>query len=76
VIVTGWGKEAGCQTGRTTCHRLVNFAAGEAPAELGSVVEVLVEESYPHSLVGRRVDQRPVGAENVGPRFRVLPLSS
>ncbi|HLE83030.1 MAG TPA: tRNA (N6-isopentenyl adenosine(37)-C2)-methylthiotransferase MiaB [Thermoanaerobaculia bacterium] len=76
VIVTGWGKEAGCQTGRTTCHRLVNFAAGEAPAKLGSVVEVLVEESYPHSLVGRRVDQRPVRAENAGPRFRVLPLSS
>jgi hypothetical protein len=36
---------------------MVNFDAGEAPAELGSVVEVLVEESFPHSLVGRRVGE-------------------
>lgn len=54
VIVTGWGKEPGHQTGRTPCHRKVSFPAGEAPAELGSLVPVTVERAYPHSLVGAR----------------------
>jgi tRNA-2-methylthio-N6-dimethylallyladenosine synthase len=54
VIVTGWGKEPGYQTGRTPCHRKVSFPAGDEPAELGSIVPVVVEESYPHSLVGGR----------------------
>lgn len=54
VIVTGWGKEPGHLTGRTVCHRMVNFAAGARPPELGSIVPVEIETSYPHSLVGRR----------------------
>lgn len=54
VIVTGWGKEPGHQTGRTPCHRKVSFPAGEAPAELGTIVPVTVERAYPHSLVGAR----------------------
>ena len=29
VLVTGWGKEAGSQTGRTTCHRVVNFTSDD-----------------------------------------------
>jgi tRNA-2-methylthio-N6-dimethylallyladenosine synthase len=53
VIVTGWGKEPGYLTGRTPCHRMVSFAAGEGSAALGSIVPVTVETSYPHSLVGR-----------------------
>lgn len=58
VIVTGWGKEPGHQTGRTPCHRKVSFPAGEPPAELGGIVPVRVEEAYPHSLVGVRADLR------------------
>ncbi len=54
VIVTGWGKHPGFQTGRTPCHRTVSFATGERPAELGTLVPVVVEQAYPHSLVGRR----------------------
>lgn len=54
VVVTGWGKEPGHQAGRTPCHRKVSFPAGEAPAELGTIVPVTVERAYPHSLVGVR----------------------
>jgi len=53
VLVTGWGKEAGFQTGRTTCHRVVNFHAGDSdPAALGSLTHVKIDTAYPHSLVG------------------------
>jgi tRNA-2-methylthio-N6-dimethylallyladenosine synthase len=53
VIVTGWGREAGYLTGRTPCHRMVNFAGGDEPPGMGSIVPVVVEQAYPHSLVGR-----------------------
>lgn len=72
VIVTGWGKEPGHQTGRTPCHRMVNFATGESPAELGSLVPVVVETAYPHSLVGHRADARPEAGEARGDRLRVV----
>jgi len=64
VIVTGWGKEPGFQTGRTPCHRMVNFDAGSTPADLGTMVEVAIDRAFPHSLVGRRVGEegRPSGA--------------
>ena len=53
VLVTGWGKEAGTQVGRTTCHRVVNFKlAGADAVELGSLATVNIEQAYPHSLVG------------------------
>jgi tRNA-2-methylthio-N6-dimethylallyladenosine synthase len=55
VIVTGWGKQAGTQTGRTTCHRVIHFVMGDEPAPLGSVTRVQVEAALPHSLLGRRV---------------------
>src|SRR6185503_19902865 len=32
VIVTGWGKQQGMQTGRTPCHRILHFQAGSEPA--------------------------------------------
>ncbi len=54
MIVTGWGKQPGTQTGRTPCHRVVHFAAGPEPALLGSVTRVQVETALPHSLLGRR----------------------
>ena len=53
VIVTGWGREAGFLTGRTPCHRMVNFAGGPQPPALGTIVPVDVIEAFPHSLVGR-----------------------
>lgn len=57
VIVTGWGKEPGFQTGRTPCHRMVNFDAGSAPADLGTMVEVAIDRAFPHSLIGRRIGE-------------------
>ncbi|HEX9944057.1 MAG TPA: tRNA (N6-isopentenyl adenosine(37)-C2)-methylthiotransferase MiaB [Thermoanaerobaculia bacterium] len=56
VIVTGWGKQPGTQTGRTPCHRVVHFEIGAGPVPLGSVTRVQVESAFPHSLLGRRVD--------------------
>ena len=58
VIVTGWGKEAGFQTGRTPCHRLVHFQAGEDPVEPGETTGVRIERATPHSLVGSREGER------------------
>ena len=56
VIVTGWGKQPGTQTGRTPCHRVIHFDAGPEPVVLGNVTRVQVESAFPHSLVGRRLD--------------------
>ena len=56
VIVTGWGKQPGTQTGRTPCHRVIHFAAGPEPVPLGGVTRVEVESAFPHSLLGRRLD--------------------
>ena len=56
VIVTGWGKQPGTQTGRTPCHRVIHFAAGAEPVPLGGVTRIEVESAFPHSLLGRRLD--------------------
>jgi tRNA-2-methylthio-N6-dimethylallyladenosine synthase len=56
VIVTGWGKQPGTQTGRTPCHRVVHFEAGSEPAPLGSVARIQVETAFPHSLLGQRIE--------------------
>jgi tRNA-2-methylthio-N6-dimethylallyladenosine synthase len=56
VIVTGWGRQPGTQTGRTSCHRIVHFDAGSTPVPLGSMTRVQVETAFPHSLLGRRID--------------------
>lgn len=55
VLVTGWGKTPGTQTGRTPCHRLLHFEFDEEPAELGSLARVVVDQAFPHSLVGRKI---------------------
>jgi tRNA-2-methylthio-N6-dimethylallyladenosine synthase len=55
VIVTGWGKQPGIQTGRTPCHRVIHFEAGAEPVDLGSVTRVQVETAFPFSLQGRRL---------------------
>jgi len=61
VIVTGWGKRPGSQTGRTPCHRVIHFDAGSEPVPLGGVARIVVEKGFPHSLAGRRLDV-PVSA--------------
>jgi tRNA-2-methylthio-N6-dimethylallyladenosine synthase len=66
VLVTGWGKRPGTQSGRTACHRVVHFPldGGEAAAS-GELVTVKIEEALAHSLLGRRTDV-PI------PRFSVV----
>ncbi len=55
VLVTNWGKHPGTQTGRTPCHRLIHFAYGDQPVELGTLTRVQVEQGLPHSLRGRLI---------------------
>jgi tRNA-2-methylthio-N6-dimethylallyladenosine synthase len=55
VVVTGWGREAGMQTGRTPCHRIVHFATGPEPVELGSVTRVRIDSARAHSLKAERL---------------------
>src|SRR5581483_3764991 len=50
VLVTGWGREASQQTGRTACHRAVAFAAGQAAARSGEIVSVRIDGALHHSL--------------------------
>jgi tRNA-2-methylthio-N6-dimethylallyladenosine synthase len=56
VLVTGWGKQPGTQTGRTPCHRVIHFETGPEPVSLGGVTRVQVEEAFAFSLLGRRLD--------------------
>jgi tRNA-2-methylthio-N6-dimethylallyladenosine synthase len=53
VMVTGWGRVEGQQIGRTVCHRIVCFAAGERPARAGELVSVHIDRALHHSLLGR-----------------------
>lgn len=55
VIVTGWGRRPGMQTGRTSCHRVVNFETGPEPVELGRLTHVRVSSAHAHSLLGERL---------------------
>ena len=53
VLVTGWGKEPGTLSGRTSCHRVVHFAAQDGPSStVGSLVPIRIEKALPHSLLG------------------------
>ncbi len=56
VLVTGWGKEPGVQSGRTVCHRVVHFASGEHPVTTGEITRVAIDRALPHSLLGSRLD--------------------
>ena len=64
-VVTGWGRGEGQQLGRTSCHRIVCFAAGVKPARAGELVTVRIESANHHSLIARRIDGE-----------RALPLAS
>jgi tRNA-2-methylthio-N6-dimethylallyladenosine synthase len=55
VLVTGWGKQAGTQSGRTTCHRIVHFPSGDTPAALGQLTRVRIQDALAHSLLAERV---------------------
>jgi len=55
IVVTGWGREPGMQMGRTPCHRIVHFATGPQPVELGKVTRVRIEDALTHSLKAERV---------------------
>ncbi len=54
VLVTGWAKQPGWQTGRTTCHRVVHFPAEPEPVTLGRMTEVTIDRALPHSLLASR----------------------
>jgi tRNA-2-methylthio-N6-dimethylallyladenosine synthase len=69
VLVTGPGRDAADQSGRTSCHRILHFPAGDAPAPLGELIEVEVTEALPHSLLGRRTG----GVGSAGSRPSVRP---
>jgi tRNA-2-methylthio-N6-dimethylallyladenosine synthase len=56
VIVTGWGKQPGTQTGRTPCHRVIHFETGAEPVTLGGTTKVRVETAFSYSLMGRRLE--------------------
>ena len=53
VLVTGWGREASTQSGRTPCHRIVHFPVENGGSPLGQVVPILIERGNPNSLIGR-----------------------
>ena len=55
VIVTGWGRQPGMQSGRTSCHRIVHFSTGFEPAALGQMTRVRVQSALAHSLIGERL---------------------
>ncbi len=56
VIVTGWGKQPGTQTGRTPCHRVIHFETGPEPVSLGGTTRVRVETAFSYSLLGHRLE--------------------
>ena len=53
VLVTGWGKEPGTLAGRTACHRIVHFRAGDPAPGTGTLVDVRIDRAHAHSLTGR-----------------------
>lgn len=53
VLITGLGSEPGALAGRTTCHRIVHFKADHQANPLGTITPVLIEQAYPHSLLGK-----------------------
>ncbi len=52
VLITGWGKEPGTQSGRTPCHRAVHFPASQTE-QLGGMTRVRIEKALAHSLLAQ-----------------------
>jgi tRNA-2-methylthio-N6-dimethylallyladenosine synthase len=55
VLVTGWGKQPGTQSGRTSCHRIVHFPSEPAAVPLGQLTRVRIDSAFSHSLLAQRV---------------------
>ena len=47
VLVTGWGREAATQSGRTPCHRIVHFPVEAGGAPLGRILPIVIERGNP-----------------------------
>ncbi len=52
VLVTGWSRRSGYQSGRTDCHRIVHFPAPGPPVETGALAWARVTRAQDHSLMG------------------------
>ncbi len=76
VLVTGWGREAGTQTGRTSCNRVIHFSAGSPAPSLGELVDVRVAKALPHSLIGRLTNAPEASREPLSARFPILAESN
>jgi tRNA-2-methylthio-N6-dimethylallyladenosine synthase len=59
VLVTGWGKKPGTQSGRTACHRIVHFPFETDPTPLGRLARIRIETALPNSLLGTRLQPIP-----------------
>lgn len=66
VLVTGWGREPGTLSGRTSCHRIVHFPGDGSGSLLGQMASVRIDEALGHSLKGTRVagDEAPRGLDS------------
>ncbi len=58
VLITGWGKQPGTQTGRTPCHRVVHFPTCETD-RLGGMTRVRIEKALAHSLLAQPLTPAP-----------------
>ncbi len=54
VLVTGRSRQDGYRSGRTPCHRIVHFAAGDS-VTAGTIVPVQIQHANDHSLLGELV---------------------
>ena len=61
VLITGWGRQPGSQTGRTPCHRVVHFPTCETD-QLGAMTQVRIEKALAHSLLAQPL--RPATASH------------
>ncbi len=53
VLVTGFGKQPGTLSGRTSCHRIVHFPVDDPAPRPGSLVNVRIDRAHAHSLAGK-----------------------
>jgi tRNA-2-methylthio-N6-dimethylallyladenosine synthase len=67
VLVTGWGREPGILSGRTSCHRIVHFTAQRVAPRLGTLVRARVVGSMGHSLMGEIVEPGGVLPRSLSP---------
>jgi tRNA-2-methylthio-N6-dimethylallyladenosine synthase len=64
-LVTGASRQAGYLAARTSCHRVVHFAADGEAVPIGSLVPVRVRVASAHSLLADRV--MPSSARHASP---------